>query len=287
MVMHSIRVMAALLAAATLAGAAPQRIISTSPGITEILFALGAGARVAGVTDYCKYPPEAGKIPKIGSWASPNMEVILATRPDLVVVQKTAVHDAARFRAAGLHTLEVHLDRIADIYSAIAAIGAEAGVPERARQLSGSIRKQLAEVQSRVAGRPPASVMFVVGRTPGSLEGIVAVGSTSYLSEVMTLAGGRNILSDSRVAYPKVLHEEILARNPDVIIDMGEHADAAALTPRQVASEIALWGRYPTIDAVRNRRVHIVASEIFVVPGPRVAECARSLARLLHPEVFR
>jgi iron complex transport system substrate-binding protein len=103
----------------------------------------------------------------------------------------------------------------------------------------------------------------------------------------MTLAGGRNILSDSRVAYPKVLHEEILARNPDVIIDMGEHADAAALTPRQVASEIALWGRYPTIDAVRNRRVHIVASEIFVVPGPRVAECARSLARLLHPEVFR
>jgi iron complex transport system substrate-binding protein len=275
------------LAAVALAGAVPQRIISTSPGITEILFALGAGSRVVGVTDYCVFPPEVKKIPKIGSWASPNMEVIVAARPDLIIVQKTAVHDAARFRSAGLHTLEVHLDRIADIYSAIAAIGAEAGVPDRSRQLTASIRKELGDIQSRVAGRRPASVMFVVGRTPGSLEGIIAVGSTSYLSEVIALAGGRNILSDSRVAYPKVLHEEILARNPEVIIDMGEHADAAALTEPQIASEVALWGRYGSVSAVRNHRVHIVASEMYVVPGPRVVDCARSLARLLHPEVFR
>jgi iron complex transport system substrate-binding protein len=128
--------------------------------------------------------------------------------------------------------------------------------------------------------------MFVVGRTPGTLEGIIAVGGKSYLSEVLALAGGRNILEDSPVAYPKVLHEEILARNPQVIVDMGEHADAASLSAAQIASEVALWGRYAGISAVRDRRVHIVASEIYVVPGPRVVECAKSLARLLHPEVF-
>jgi iron complex transport system substrate-binding protein len=181
----------------------------------------------------------------------------------------------------------VHLDQIADIYSAIETIGTEGGVPERARQLASSIRKQLADIQARVAGRSPTPVMFVVGRNPGALEGIIAVGGKSYLSEVMTLAGGRNILADSPVAYPKVLHEEILARNPDVILDMGEHADAAALTPAQIASEVALWNRYPTLNAVRNRRVHIVASEMYVVPGPRAVDCARSLARLLHPGVFR
>jgi iron complex transport system substrate-binding protein len=281
------RLTAVVLATFALADAAPQRIISTSPGITEILFALGVGSRVVGVTEYCTYPPEVKKIPKIGSWATPNMEVILRARPDLIVVQRTAVHNVAPFRALKLNALEVHLDRIADIYSAIAAIGEAAGVPDRARQLSDSIRKQLSDVQSRVAGRRPTSVMFVVGRTPGSLEGIIAVGSTSYLSEVITLAGGRNILADSRVAYPKVLHEEILARNPEVIIDMGEHADAASLSPGQIASEIALWGRYGSLSAVRNRRVHIVASEVFVVPGPRVVDCARRLAQLLHPEVFR
>jgi iron complex transport system substrate-binding protein len=129
--------------------------------------------------------------------------------------------------------------------------------------------------------------MFVVGRAPGSLEGIIAVGPGSYLSEVITLAGGRNVLADSPVAYPKVVHEEILARNPEVIIDMGEHSDASPLAPAQIASEIALWGRFSTLNAVRNRRVHIVASQIYVVPGPRVVDCAKSLAQMFHPEVFR
>lgn len=281
------RIAALLLVLASIGRAAPQRIISTSPGITEILFALGLGSRVVGVTQYCAYPPEVKKIPKIGSWTTPNLEVILAARPDLIVVQKTAVHDATRFASLKLKTLEVHLDQIPDIYAAIAAIGAEGGVPDRARQLADSIRKELANIQARVAGRRPTPVMFVVGRNPGALEGIIAVGGKSYLSEVMSLAGGRNILADSPVAYPKVLHEEILARNPDVILDMGEHADAASLSPAQIASEVALWGRYQTVNAVRNHRVHIVASEMYVVPGPRVVDCARSLARFLHPEVFR
>jgi iron complex transport system substrate-binding protein len=281
------RLAALLLAIGAVAGAAPQRIISTSPGITEILFALGLGPRVVGVTQYCAYPPEVKKIPKIGSWTTPNLEVVLASRPDLIIIQRTAVHDSGRFQALKLKTLEVHLDQIADIYSAIEAIGTEGGVPERARQLAVSIRKQLGDIQARVSGRPRTPVMFVVGRNPGALEGIIAVGAKSYLSEVMALAGGRNIFADSPVAYPKVLHEEILARNPEVILDMGEHADAAALTSAQIASEIALWARYGTISAVRNRRVHIVASEMYVVPGPRVVDCARSLARLLHPEAFR
>jgi iron complex transport system substrate-binding protein len=282
-----IRIALALIASLTLAAQTPKRIVSTAPGITEILFALGLGDRVVGVTDYCRYPPEVKKLPKIGSWMTPNMEVILSLRPDLIVVQRTAVHDSSRFRAAKLRTLDVYLDRIPDIFSTIEAVGKTAGVPDRARALTAQIRAGLKDIQSRVSSRPRTSLLFSVGRNAGSLDGLIAVGPQSYLSEIIDLAGGRNVLADSPVPYAKVVQEEIVARNPEVIIDMGVHPDANGITPAQERSEIALWGKFPTVPAVRNHRVHIVASEIFVVPGPRVVECARQIARFLHPELFR
>jgi iron complex transport system substrate-binding protein len=128
--------------------------------------------------------------------------------------------------------------------------------------------------------------MFIVGRTPGALEGLIAAGNRSYLTEVMTIAGGRNIFEDSAVAYPKIVHEEILAREPEVIIDMGEHPDAVGLTEAQKASEVALWSKYPSLPAVKNHRVHIVASDLYIHPGPRVIDLARELAHLFHPELY-
>ena len=276
-----------LLCLALSAIAAPQRIVSTGPSITEILFALGLGPRVVGVTDYCAYPPEAKKIRRIGTWMTPNMEAILETRPDLVIVQKTGIHDDARFKAMSLQTLLVHLDSLDGITKSIEAIGSATGTQAKAAQLTSSINRELDAVRKRVAGRPSTRVMFIVGRTPGSLEGLIAAGSRSYLTEVMAVAGGRNIFEDSSVAYAKVLHEEILARNPEVIIDMGEHPDATGLTEAQKASEVALWSRYPSLPAVKNHRVHIVSSDLYVHPGPRVIDLARELARLFHPELYR
>lgn len=265
----------------------PKRIISTAPSITEILFALGLGDRVVGVTQYCRYPKEVSRVPRIGSWTTTNMEVVIAARPDLIVVQRTAVHDSTKFGALGLKTLEVRMERIAEILDAIRLIGDAAGVSSRAAALTASIRRGLDAVKASVASRPPVPVLFVVGRNPGTLEGIIAAAGNSYLSEVIELAGGRNIFADSRLGFSRVVQEEILARNPEVIIDMGEHADAEGITPEQQRAEIALWSRYGSLRAVRNGRVHIVASEVFVVPGPRVVELARRLAVILHPEVRR
>ncbi|MBC7927662.1 MAG: ABC transporter substrate-binding protein [Bryobacteraceae bacterium] len=265
----------------------PKRIVSTAPGITEILFAMGLGSSVVGVTQYCKYPASVTKLPKVGTWMAPNMEVILSLRPDLVVVQQTAIQNSAKFEGVGLKTLDVRLDRIADIFTTVRAIGDSAGVQDRATRLTSEIQGQLQDVKRRLGNARPTPALFVVGRNPGSLEGVIAVGPLSYLDEVISAAGGKNILGDARVPYVKVVQEEIVSRNPEVIIDMGEHADANAISTAQAQSEIGLWGRYPTIPAVRNKRVHIVASELFVVPGPRVVECARRLAALLHPELFQ
>jgi iron complex transport system substrate-binding protein len=274
---------AALLAAAT----PPKRIISTAPSITETLFALGLGDRVVGVTQYCKFPPEAEKIPRIGSWSTTNLEAVLAARPDLIVIQRTAVHDSNRFQALGLRTLEVRMDHMTDIHASIDAIGAAAGVPERAKALNASIRKQLEAVRARVASRPPKSVLFIVGRTPGTLEGIIAAAGSSYLSEAIEIAGGRNIFADSRLGWVKVVQEEIVGRNPEVIVDMGEHAEASPISEAQRRSEIALWRKFGTVSAVRNNRINIVSSAIYVVPGPRVVDLVQQLARMFHPEPHR
>lgn len=278
--------LAALLACATLA-AQPRRIISTGPSITEILFALGLGDRVVGVTQYCNYPPEAQKVRRIGTWTTPNLEAILELKPDLVLVQKTAVHDSARFNALKLATLEVHLDSLATVYAAIRSIAGAAGVQDRGDKLVGSLQSQLTAVRKSVEGRPLTRFLFIVGRNPGTLEGLIAVGKGSFLDELFAAAGGVNILNDSPLMYPKVLHEEVLSRNPEVIIDMGEHPDASGLTEAQVRKEVALWGRFRTIAAVRNKRIHIVASDLYVHSGPRIGALAAQLAKMLHPETAR
>jgi iron complex transport system substrate-binding protein len=277
---------AALLLCVTATGAPPKRIISTAPGITEILFALGVGDRVVGATEYCVYPEAAKKIPRTGTWMSPNMEAILNARPDLIIVQRTAIHDSKKFNALKLRTLEVQLVTVDDIFATIKALGEVAGVPREAAQLYERLQRDLEQVRSKVAALPKVSAMFIVGRSPGALEGMIAVGRDSYQGKVLEMAGGRNIFADSPVAYPKVLHEEILARNPEVIIDMGEHADAAGLTHKQIQAEVALWRRFPNVRAVKNNRVYPISSGIFVVPGPRVVELARQFARMLHPEQF-
>jgi iron complex transport system substrate-binding protein len=269
------------------AAAQPRRIVSTAPSITETLFALGLGDRVVGVTTFCNYPPEAKKVTKIGSWMTPDLEAILGVRPDLVIVQRTSIHDSKRFTALNLKTLEVQNDSIANIYLTIGTIADVAGVPDRAKALVGSMQRQLEEVRKGVADRKPTTYLFIVGRTPGTLEGLIAVGSNAYLSEVFAIAGGRNILADSKVAYPKVLHEEILARDPEVILDMGDMSETSKVTEAHRRAVIRLWDRFPSLRAVKAVRVHAIASDIYFVPGPRVVDLAQELVRMLHPETFR
>jgi iron complex transport system substrate-binding protein len=276
--------MVALLVCA-LAAAAPARIVSTSPSITEILYALGLGGRVAGVTTYCHFPPEAAQKPKIGDYLRPNLEVIVSLRPDLVISEASGVRRAPINPALKLNVIEVDPGTIAGLYESIRRIGAAAGVPQAAEALTVRIRSSLDEIRRRTAAAPRRKVVFVLGRAPGRIEDIVVAGRGSYLNDVLEVAGGDNLFRDSLGAYPKVTVEELIARNPDVIIDMGEMAQTVGVTETQKRAVVELWKRYPSITAVRENRVYAVASDIFVVPGPRVVDAAREFARLLHPEV--
>ncbi len=264
---------------------AVRRIVSTAPSVTETLFALGLGDRVVGVSTYCRFPREVVKLPKVGTFVNPNIEPILGLKPDLVIVVKNPIRLTERLEGFKLRVIEVNHDSLAGIESSVRRIGEAAGVPDRAAALSSRMRERLDGIRRRVAAQPKRRIVFLVGRSPGELQGMVAVGRSSYLTELMELAGGVNVFADAPGGYPKISLEEMLARDPDVIVDMGEMADTIDVTEARKSTVVALWKKYPALSAVRNGRVYAVADDIFVVPGPRVVDAAEAFARFLHPEV--
>lgn len=276
-----------LIILALLLAAAPQRIVSTTPSITEILFALGLGPRVVGVTTFCHYPPEARQLPKIGNYVQPDLERIAALRPDLVVIEKNPIQLRAKLERLGLNVLELEINSVNQVYGAIDRLAMAGGAGERGEALNARLRQDLDRIAAAARARPLRPMVFIVGRNPGTVEGLIAVGRASYLTELMRIAGFRNAFDDTIAAYPKISLEELLARNPDVIVDMGDMAQTENVTPAQRQAVVRLWSRYPALKAVREHRVFAVADDYFMVPGPRMVEAARAFARMLAPEAPR
>jgi iron complex transport system substrate-binding protein len=273
---------AAALASST-QGAPPERIVSTAPSITELLYALGLGNRVVGVTRFCRYPPEAQLKPKIGDYISPNLEAIAALRPDLVIIQTNPIHLADQLARLKVRVLEINQENIGAIYKSIHDVGAATSTEHAAAQLSDSLLDGLGKIRNRVSALPRVRMMFVIGRSPNRLDGLVVAGRASYLNEVIEVAGGENVFRDAMAAYPQVSLEEVMARNPEVIVDMGDMSDTIGVTEEHKRNVVALWNRVPTLAAVKQHRVYAVASDIFAVPGPRVTEAAKAFAEMLHP----
>jgi iron complex transport system substrate-binding protein len=255
-----------------------SRIVSTSPAITETLFAIGAGSRVVGISTYCHYPPETAKIPRIGTYLKPNVEAIVRLRPDLVFVERLPNQALDQLQGAGLKVVRVAPGDVETNLRMMESIASAAGRQAEGRAVSGRIRAELKRLREAAAKRKAKSVLFLVGRTPGALEGMIAVGKGSYLNELLAIAGGRNLLADSAVAYPKVSLEAIVRLQPDVILDMGDMAETVGVTAAHKQAVEQLWRSRRDIRA----SAHAIADDIFVVPGPRMVEAAREFHRLIH-----
>ena len=262
----------------------PQRIVSTAPSITEQLYALGLGDRIVGVDRFSRYPPEVLRKQKIGDYANPNLEVIASLRPDLVMIPTNPVKLAERLATLRLKVLEIDQEGIAKLYDSFRIVGQATGTVEQAARLTSTVRGQLETVRARAAPLKRTRMMFVVGRTPNRLDGLIVVGQASYLNEIIALAGGENVFRDAVASYPEVSLEEVLARNPDVIVDMGDMADTVGVTDEHKREVTSLWERLTSVAAVKQHRVHAVASDVYVVPGPRVVEAAKAFFAMLHPE---
>lgn len=257
-----------------------NRIVSTSPGLTEILFALDLGPRVVGVSEYCRYPAAALTKPRIGTFLQPNLEAITATRPDLVLIIKNPIRLRQRLEALQLRVAEVDLETLPGILAAIDHIGQLTGRAAAAKALRLQLETRFAAVQQGVRQR--RKVVFLVGRTPQRLEGMVAVGPGSYLHELMRAAGGDNIFADAPGMYPKVSVEQLLARDPDVLFEMGDAVHEGLPDSRYREDVLSVWAKLPWLRVVREKRVYPLNDSLYVVPGPRFAEAAERLAQLIH-----
>ena len=258
----------------------PSRIISVVPAVTEMLFALGAGDRVVGVGSFDKFPPEVAALPRVGALLDPDLERILSLKPDLVVVYGSQADFRRQLERARISTFVYSHAGLADVPTTISELGERIGAAERAKGLVQDIRSRIEAVRQRVAGRPRPRTLIVFGRESLSLRGIYASGGYGFVHDMVTAAGGDNVFADVKQQSVQATSELILARRPDVILELRAEPFATDLQAR----ERGVWNTLSSVPAVRAGRVYLVADPRTVVPGPRVGEGVEIIARVLHPE---
>ena len=258
---------------AIVARARPQRIVSLNPATTDLVFALGAGDRLVGRTHWDLYPAEAAAVPDLGSGIRPNVEAVLGARPDLVLLYASNDNRAAAtdLRTAGVNTLSLKIDSIAEFHRAAVLIAKVLGDSARGVIVSDSVRRTLQMVKDATASRKKPTVFWQIWDAP-----LITIARGSYMHELIEIAGARNIYDDLGEPSPMVSIEDVLRRNPDYIITGPEGAEKIRKDPR--------WSEAP---AVKANRILVADTTLVGRPSVRLGEAAVSLARLLHPGAIR
>lgn len=265
-----------------------KRVVTLTPSLTEIVWALGAGDRVVGVSDYCDYPEEASRRPRVGTFLMPSVEKILALRPDLVLVDAVQKEVATALQHAGARVRAVPMNDLNDVRASLVTVGEALGDRrEQALVLRGRLDQELLLLRMLVGRRPPRRVLFVVDRQLGGLRGLVVAGPGSYLDELLRMAGGENVVSDLKLRYAKIAAETISERRPEVILDAVHIASGPGQSEAAArANARADWKVLGEVPAVQKGAVHVLSGREFVTPGPRLGSALRRLAELIHPEAF-
>jgi cobalamin transport system substrate-binding protein len=261
----------------------PARIISLTPSTTEILHGVGAFDRVVAVSDYCSYPPEAAKLPRVGGWNNPNMEQIASLRPDLVIfsdAQAQFVKD--KVEAAGIKTLSVPSQTLEDAYTAIEMVGRATGDEAAAERLLEQTRASVETIRLATERLPKRRVLCVVDRVPGTLRDLYTAGGDSFIAQLIRVAGGEPVSPPTREGWGKMQKEAVVALDPDVVLDLMMHKESGSYGE----DTLAVWRELPTLRAVREGRVYPVRDETVLHPSQLVGASARKFAELIHPEAF-
>jgi iron complex transport system substrate-binding protein len=264
------------------AASAPQRIVSIIPAVTEMIFAMGDGARIAGVSSFDRFPPEVSRITRVGALLDPDVERILSLKPDLVVVYNTQTELKQRLDRARIPYYSYEHRTLADITMTVRAIGTRIGSGPRAERLAGDIERRIAAIRSSVSKLPRPRTLLVFEREGSSLRNIFATGGYGFIHDMLDAAGGDDVFADIARQSVQATSELILSRRPEVIIELryGDNVRVADI-PR----EMQAWNALSSLPAVKNHRVHVLVGDEYVVPGPRVADAVQRLARTLHPEL--
>lgn len=247
-----------------------QRIVSLAPHLTELLFDIGAGARVVGTVNYSNYPAAARAVPLIGDNGRLDFERILALRPDLVVAWGggNPPADIARLRQLGLAVFVVAPHRLDDVARHAELLGRLTGLASSADAVAKAYQQELAALRTGYAGRTPVSVFYQVWHTP-----LMTVGGDQIISEALAVCGGRNIFAELSTLAPTVAVEAVLARDPQVII---------AASEQPVATVLGHWRRWPQLSAVRTGQLLSMSGDELARATPQILRGVRRLCVALE-----
>ncbi len=260
----------------------PVRVVTLVPAVTEMLFAMGAGQAVVGVSSFETYPPEARMLPRVGALIDPDFERILSLKPDLAVVYASQTDLIARLERARVPLFRYEHAGLADITSTIRSLGHRLERAAEAEALAGRIEHDLDAIRRSVAGRARPRTALLFGREPGALRNIYASGGVGFMHDMLVAAGGLDVFDDVKRQNLQATAEILLARAPDIIVEVRA---AENWTADRIARERAVWNALPSVPAVRNGRIHFVFDVRLAIPGPRVAEAVRVLAETVHGSV--
>lgn len=259
---------------------APQRIVSLAPAMTEILFALGLGDKVVGVTNYCNYPAEAATKPKVGGFSTPNAELVVTARPDLVLATKINENFIPQLEGAGLTVVVIESLDMAQVLEDIKLIGKFTGAVDAANNLTADMQRRIDIITAKVSGLPDEqkpAVYFEIWPDP-----LTTGGAKSFVNSLITMAGGKNIAGDVEQDWVNLSPEMVLARDPQVAV-LCHHGSSL-----QTVEEFKSRKGWEQVSAIRNDRIGLVVDENTVVrPGPRMVEGFEFMAKLFHPDLIK
>ncbi len=266
--------------------AAPQRIVSLSPNLTELLYGMGAFHQIVGVSDYSTYPPEVTRLPSVGGWRNPNLEKLVGLHPDLVIMddgQAPFMED--KCKDLGFRVMVAADQNVQQIFRSITALGRITGHETEAGKLIQTTREGLARVSRKTASLPKYKVILIVERTPGTLRDLYTATDGGFLAELVEIAGGKVAApqakgtTGSKRGYEKLSKEDLLAINPDVILDFIHGTKS-----RFAGDAMEAWSEMPELKAVKTRRVYGVMEDYVPHASQRIVQTAELFARLIHPE---
>jgi iron complex transport system substrate-binding protein len=254
----------------------PQRIISLAPANTEILYALGLGDRVVGVTEYCNYPPEAAEKPKVGSFSDVDLEQVVGLEPDLVLA--TSLHTAVvvpALQERGIPVFVADPQTVPEVLETIRTIGHITGKDQTAEALTAQMQERIIAVQETIKDAPRPRVFWELGPE------LYTAGPGSFLNDLIVMAGGENIAADADSPWPQLSLEAIVLKDPEIVMLADHNYGETAETVTQRSG----WGN---ITAVREGRIiELTNDDIVSRPGPRIVEGLEFLARAFHPDLFQ
>lgn len=268
----------------------PKRIISLAPSNTQILFAIGVGNKVVGVTEYDHYPYNftawiaAGNMTSVGGFSTPNKETIASLNPDLILATSINDPDVVTLRTIGYKVLVLNPNDVKGVLQDIAIVGKATGADQNATTLVDSLNSQISAITAKIAAANVTKplVYYEVWNFP-----LMSIGSTSFINDVIVKAGGQNIFENETQQWPTVSSETVVQKNPQVILLPTDMANPGETPFYGSVAQVKARVGWNTISAVQNNRVVVVNGDLFAQAGPRIAEQITAAAEAFYPELFK